>query len=155
MINATTAPQSRLDEQKATPGVWSMLGASLDAGISRTTMGSSEQVRQVLLDEFAAEARSLRAQGEDGLADNLTKFAEHTHLITVDFDAIPNADCRQAYHSIATSWTLPKRQINGLLVMGKALLANDPGFVPVLQDAGGTLTNPLPSVTAACKLVGQ
>ena len=150
MINARSASLSKLDGQKATPGVFAMLGATIDAGIDRTTMSTAQRVRTLLDSEFAYQAEREEQMNQPALAKRFREISANTRLIDIDFDAIADRPCRQAYHDIATSWTLSGPEIDGLLIMGKALLGSDPGFAPVIQGIGGTLTKPLPTVAEAC-----
>jgi NTE family protein len=144
-VNARSFAASRLDEEKATPGMLDMLMASLDAPIDRTTAGTAGQLRSLLFDAFRESTL-----GDPVKQARFKALAANTALISVDFDAIVDADCRQRYHSISTSWSLDKRQIDALMTIGGALLANDPDFPTLLALTGGTLTSPLPNVAQAC-----
>ncbi|HJY82134.1 MAG TPA: patatin-like phospholipase family protein [Candidatus Binatia bacterium] len=148
MVNARSFAPSDLDENQATPGILDMLLASISSPIDRATTGTANQLRQLLFDEFRQLA----------LADPKKEAVYHalagnTALISVDFDAIVDEDCRRKYHSIPTSWSLKAKQVDAVLVMGQALLASDPEFADLLKLTGGTITAPLPSVGEACKLL--
>jgi NTE family protein len=145
-INARSFATSDLDEHKATPGLLDMLLASLSAPIDRTTAGSAQQLRSLLFDEF----RELSLHDTVKQA-RFKELAENTALVSIDFDAIVDADCRRKFQSISTSWSLPKQQIDALMKVGGALLANDPDFSKVLALTGGTVTAPLPDIADACK----
>lgn len=151
LVNARSAASSSLDQSQATPGIVDMLLGTIDAGIDRTAMGNKERVRQLLRDAFAEQARIETKAGETEEAKNLTDISNNTFLISIDFDAIENAGCRAAYHSIPTSWTLKSEQVDAILKIGPALLQADPDFPKVLAATGGSLAAPLPKVDTACK----
>lgn len=148
MVNARSFASSDLDENQATPGIVDMLLASIDSPIDRATTGTTNQLRQLLFDEFRQLA--LADPRKEAIYHAL---AENTALVSVDFDAIVDENCRRKYHSIPTSWSLDAKQVDALLIVGQALLAGDPQFADLLQITGGTLTAQLPSVDEACKLL--
>lgn len=148
MVNARSFTSSDLDENQATPGIVDMLLASLDSPIDRATTGTANQLRQLLFDEFRQLA--LADPKKEAIYHAL---AENTALISVDFDAIVDEDCRRKFHSIPTSWSLDTKQVDAVLTVGRALLANDPEFADLLKITGGTVTASLPSVDEACKLL--
>lgn len=148
MVNARSFASSDLDEKHATPSLIDMLLASISSPIDRATTGTANQLRELLFDKF----RELE------LADPKKKalyraLAENTALISVDFDAIVDDDCRHKYHSIPTTWSLDKERIDAVLTVGQALLMNDPEFADVLRITGGTIRTPLPSIDDACKML--
>ena len=144
-INARSFSDSTLDEQHATPGLVAMLMASINAPIDRTTAGTAAQLRALLFDEFRQSSL-----GDPVQQARFKALAANTALISVDFDAIIDADCRRKYHSIPTSWSLDKTQVDALMKVGGALLANDPEFPALLRVTGGTLAAPLPTLAEAC-----
>jgi NTE family protein len=144
-INARSFAPSDLDQQQATPGFVDMLLASIDAPIDRATAGTAAQLRTLLFDEF----RQL-ALGDPAKEARFRALAENTALISIDFDAIVDGDCRRKYHSIPTSWSLEKKQVDAVFQIGQALLAGDPEFAHLLSLTGGTVTKPMPTVTDAC-----
>jgi NTE family protein len=144
-INARSFAPSDLDAQQATPGIVDMLLASIDAPIDRTTAGTAAQLRNLLFDEF----RQL-SLGDPVKEARFKALAENTALVSIDFDAIVDEDCRRKYHSIPTSWSLDRKQVDAVLKVGGALLANDPEFTRLLSLTGGTLSAPLPTMAEAC-----
>lgn len=149
VVNARSFALSDLDENQATPGMLDMLLASIDSPIDRATTGTANQLRQLLFDEFRQLA--LADPKKEAIFHAL---AGNTALISVDFDAIVDDDCRRKYHSIPTSWSLDTKQVDAMLTVGQALLASDPAFEMLLKITGGTVTAPPPSVDEACKLLG-
>jgi NTE family protein len=148
MVNARSFTSSDLDEDQATPGIVDMLLASLDSPIDRATTGTANQLRQLLTDEFRQIVLA-----DPKKAGIFHALAENTALISVDFDAIVDEDCRRKFHSIPTSWSLDTKQVDAVLTVGQALLASDPEFAHLLNIIGGTVTASLPSIDEACKLL--
>ena len=155
MVNARSFAPSDLDTEQATPGMISMLSASIDSSIDRATFGMAGRLRQLLTEDLLDFARDAEAVGESELATNLRTVAMNSRFIAVDFDAIPDADCRRRFHSIPTSWTLSKPQIDAVLAMGEALMADHPDFPSVLQAVGGHTDGPLGHIGEACDLLPE
>jgi NTE family protein len=144
VINARSFAGSDLDQSPATPGIADMLMASINAPIDRTTAGTANQLRQILLDEF----RQL-ALADPTRAVRFHKLAQDTALISIDFDAIADRTCRRKFQGISTSWTLKPDQIDAVLRVGGALLANDPAFADLLRITGASQPG-LPSLEETC-----
>ncbi|MGH6891793.1 MAG: patatin-like phospholipase family protein [Dongiaceae bacterium] len=144
-VNARSFAPSDLDEQQKTPGFVDMLLASIDAPIDRATSGTAAQLRNLLFDEF----RQL-SLGDPVKQARFQALAQNTALVSVDFDAIIDEDCRRKYHSIPTSWSLDKTQVDAVLKVGQALLANDPEFGKLLSLTGGSVTTSMPDMAEAC-----
>jgi hypothetical protein len=145
-VNARSFVPSALDQEQATPGMLDMLLASIGAPIDRATSGTAAQLRSLLIDEF-----SEMSLGDPVKKARFEAFAkDNTALISIDFDAIVDTACRRKYHSIPTSWSLETQQVDALMKIGGALLANDPDFARLLSLTGGTLTSPLPGIAEAC-----
>src|SRR5260370_29644756 len=76
--------------------------------------------------------------------------AANSQFLAVDFDAIGDQRCPAAFHSIQTSWALPGNQVDGLNVMGEALLAQNPDFPKVLQAVTARPGPPFATLQQAC-----
>ncbi|MEZ5830666.1 MAG: patatin-like phospholipase family protein [Dongiaceae bacterium] len=144
-INARSFAPSGLDQRQKTPGFTDMLLASIDAPIDRASSGTAAQLRKLLFDEF----RQL-ALGDPVKEARFKALADNTALISIDFDAIVDQDCRRKFHSIPTSWSLEPQQIDAVFKIGQALLSSDPEFDRLKTLVGGTVTDPMPSVADAC-----
>jgi len=154
MINSRSAALSKLDKQQATPGMLAMLNGAVNAAIDRSTSGASHRLKTLLETEYANQATVEEQLGQPEIARRFREIGANTQFIAVDFDAIADPGCRQAYHDIATSWTLKPRDIDGLLLMGQALLGTDPEFPKAVTSLGGKMP-PLPSVAQACKALNE
>ncbi len=157
VINARSFATSDLDAQQATPGIIDMLGGTIASSIDNASGGTGARLRKALTDDFLAEADRNRRNGDDDLADNLENIAkpQNTQLIEIDFDAIRDGDCRRDFHNIGTSWRNSGAEINGLLLVGPALLGQAPAYGGMLAAVGGTYSDVahqdrLPDMTAAC-----
>ena len=144
VINARSFATSDLDQSQATPGLLDMLMASINAPIDRATAGTADQLRDLLFDEF----RQL-ALADEARAARFRKLAQNTALISVDFDAIADQTCRRKFQGIPTSWTLKAEEIDAVLRVGGALLANDPAFPEMLRIAGASQAD-LPGLEEVC-----
>jgi NTE family protein len=166
MINARSFAPSNLDNTQATPSALSMLTASIGSSIDRATFSTSERIRSLLTERFRGMAADIeREANKPGrpMADvlrtyaaNLRTAAANTQFITVDFDAIADPQCRAAYHSIQTSWALSGNQLDGLNVMGEALLAQDAAFPAAMRAVNAQpLAQPLTTVPQACAVLAK
>ncbi len=144
VINARSFAGSDLDASAATPGIVNMLTASINAPIDRTTAGTANQLRQLLLDEFRQMALA-----DPTRAERFHRLAENTALVSIDFDAIADTTCRRKFQSVPTSWTLKPEQIDAVLRVGGALLANDPAFEDLLRITDAARPD-LPDLQEVC-----
>ncbi len=147
-INARSFAPSELDQDRATPGMIDMLLASINAPIDRATAGTAAQLRELLDNAF----RQI-ALGDAEKERLFRELAANTALISIDFDAIVDADCRRKFHSIPTSWSLTEAQIDAVMKIGPALLGSDPAFDRLRDIVQGSLAAPLPTVPEACAAV--
>jgi NTE family protein len=154
MVNARSFAASSLDKQHATPGALSMLMGTIDTSLDRATLGAANQLRTLLDSQFALQAKIEQDLGQTQLAANLTAISANSYFIPVDFDAIENPACRDAFHNIPTSWSLSSQQVDALMKVGEALLAQAPSFVPAMQSVGAHLAASLPTVKEACATLG-
>lgn len=146
VVNARSFAPSELDQRQATPGELDMLLASINAPIDRTTAGTAAQLRNLLMDEFRQ-----MALGDPAKKARFEALADNTALISVDFDAIVDADCRRKYQAISTTWSLDKRRIDALLKVGGALLGSDPEFERLLRLLGDPARPRLATMEEACQ----
>lgn len=149
LVNARSETASALNAEKATPGVSSMVGATINAAIDNTTFGNFERLETLLRERFEAAAANL----PESLAKNFRNL--ETFFIPVDFGAIEDSDCRRGFQSIATSWALPEKQIDALLVAGQALLKSSPKLGKVTSSLGVTGLERLPEIEDACGILDE
>ena len=71
-------------------------------------------------------------------------------LVLVDFDFIADAGCRSHFQNMATSWTLPRAQVDELIDLGKAMVLQSPSYKEIVTALGGTVPAAQPSVEQIC-----
>jgi NTE family protein len=174
MVNARSFPPSDLDRSQATPSALDMLGASISTSIDRATFSSAERIRTLLNDRFRAiadgatqaagqpvpgmpaDVARMRRESLLRQSANFRAIVGNTQFIAVDFDAIPDPACRQAFHSVKTTWTLPPEQIDGLKVMGEALFAASPDYGKAMQALNAQPpAGTFPTVAQACQKLNR
>ena len=58
------------------------------------------------------------------------------HIVTLDFEMIPDEKCRKFYWSMGTKWSLPAEEIEGLTALPAVLLRRSPELESYYRDAG-------------------
>jgi NTE family protein len=96
-----------------TPGVPAMLLASINTPIDSRSGGLAAQLHAL---EPVLNARYPHSQ-------------LRVHTLRVDFELIADAECRAAFQSIATSWTLPPHEVVALQEMASAMLRSNPKYL--------------------------
>lgn len=155
MINARSFSSSKLDQERATPGILPMLLASLNSSIDRATFSTAERFRTHLAGFADAAAAAAEEDKQSRLAQAYRDVADHSHYVGIDFDSITDGNCRRRFHSLATSWTLSAQQITALMAMGEALLNENAAFGNAQKTLGSRFVSdrPLQTVTSACTLL--
>ena len=149
LVNARTAKASELNGEIATPGLTAMLGATINAPIENVTSGNVERLETLLRERFNAAA----AEMPPSLAENFKNL--ETFFVPIDFDGIEDVGCRRAFQSIATSWTLPEKEIDALMVAGQALLKSAPKLGKVVDALGVEGMESLPELEDACAVMEE
>lgn len=144
MINARSDASSDLDSSPEPPGIFSMLGATIDSAIDNATFSSVDQVEVLLRERLRQAAQTMRPAMQQRIRDL------RTYMVLIDFDAIDDVRCRLAFQQIDTTWNLPDREIDALLEVGGGLLAQDPRFNELVRDLSAQ-RQPLPTVEQACQ----
>ena len=88
----------------------------------------------------------------DLLIDNRVKPKS---VVLVDFDFIADRACRAYFHNMATSWTLPPRQVDDLIALGKAMVLQSPRYKELVAALGGTAPAAQPTVEQICAQARQ
>lgn len=71
-------------------------------------------------------------------------------LVMVDFEFITDPGCRAHFQGMATSWTLPRGEVDELIVLGKAMVLQSPDYKTMVTALGGTVPPANPSVEQIC-----
>lgn len=74
-------------------------------------------------------------------------------VVPVDFDYLVDKACRQNFHSIATSWSLPANQVDALIALGETMVLQSPALQKLTADMGGAVPPPSHSVPEICEMV--
>jgi NTE family protein len=137
-VNARSQGALRIGRDGSTPGMISMALAAIDTPIDGRSGG--------LLAELGAAQSVLRGRFlEQG------RQPPRVRVLAIDFERIADAECRSAFQGIATSWTLPRQEVDALQEMGAAMLRADPRY---LELAGQARPDPGPGqarARAACE----
>ena len=149
MINSRSAASSDLDKKPDTPGIIDMLEGTTGASIDRASIGAAQRLRTLLIHSFEDEAALLEAQNNPNAA-NFRTVAGNTFLASIDFDAIPDATCRQRFHNIGTNWGMKDEEVTAVLDVGEAMTASDPQFRKAAAALDATIDPKLPSLSQAC-----
>ena len=114
MVNARSQADNDFGRHAAPPGLVDMLLASIGTPIDATSF-------------------QLRGQ----LADQIDERLEVGALVAVDFDFIADKACRGYFYGMATSWTLPAREVDDLIALGKAMVLQSPAYQDLVAALGG------------------
>jgi NTE family protein len=122
-------------------------------GEGENSYGTSAQppdAKEMLLRSIGTpiDATSFQMLGKlDLLIDDRVKPKS---VVLVDFDVIADRGCRAYFHNMATSWTLPARQVDELIALGKAMVLQSPRYNAIVTALGGTVPAADPSVEQIC-----
>lgn len=120
VVNARSDRQSALDRRPTPPGLVAMLTGTTSSAIDGSTFGILDR-----LDTVTKELLRTNRACDPGAVQDLVILN-----VPVDFDFIDDPACRQRFQDMATTWTLPDRQIDALLTVGAALVAKGLGAAP-------------------------
>ena len=149
MINARSAASSKLDQKPDTPGIIDMLEGTTGASIDNASLGAAHRLRDLLLHKFRDKIAELQAQHNPNAA-NVQTVAANTFLVSVDFDAIPDATCRLRFHNIGTNWGMKDEEVTAVLDVGEAMTASDPQFKKAAAALDAAIDPKLPTLDQAC-----
>jgi hypothetical protein len=121
-VNARSQGALKIGHDGSTPGMNSMALALIDTPIDGRSGG--------LLAELGAVQSVLRGQFlEQG------REPPHVRVLAVEFERIADAECRAAFQGIATSWVLPRHEVEALQEMGSAMLRADTRYLELAGQA--------------------
>lgn len=132
VVNARNQSSNDYGSHAAPPGIIDTLGTTIGAPIDATTFQ--------LLDKL----------GDDQLGGAVQLALRPNAIVIIDFDYIADAKCRAHFHSLATSWGLPDRDIDDLIALGKAMLLQSPKYRELVRALGATPPAATPSVDDIC-----
>lgn len=94
------------------------------------------------------DATSFQLRGQ--IADLIDERLEAGALVAVDFDFIEDRQCRAYFYGMATSWTLPARQVDDLIALGKAMVLQSPAYGELVAALGAAAPEPDRTVAEIC-----
>lgn len=126
-----------------------MLLSSINSSIDRASFGTAERLRELMENEwkdYSNQVASMRRESEtkkewenaetySQLEHQLRNLADQSAFLSVEFDAIPDAECRRKMQAIPTSWSLTGQQVDATIAMGRALLLANPDGAKLLALA--------------------
>jgi NTE family protein len=146
-INARSFAPSQLDQQQATPGLIDMFKASIDSPIDNASALITVYLKSLLSDQTDNS-------GPKKINKIFQELVDNTVQISINFDAIDDPDCRRKFQSIPTSWSLDKKQIDALLMIGGELLQNNKDeFNKMLSLFGIPANSQLQPEEKACMMI--
>ncbi len=134
VVNARSDPPNNVYQQKAQPGVISMVNTVTSVPIDANTVNS-----QIALSDLLGGLANATAS-----TGSAAKFAGmKIYGITIDFDQIPadtaaHRDMRDAAKRLPTSWTLTPSQLQLTETVGTFLLRRDPCYRALVTDLSAT-----------------
>lgn len=137
VVNARTKDPTGIDAGTYPPDEFSTARRVVDTPLSSAVLDT-----QSLL--------SAELQAATGLQPRLAGLpAVQSYLVTVDFEFIPDATCRQWFWTRPTSWNLPPATVSALEAAGRALVLLSPGLRAYRQAVGAPPPGPV-DFAAAC-----
>lgn len=134
VVNARSNPQSDLDQDAHTPGIFSMIGSVTGIPLQSATASLSAELQELITE--------LRAAGQDAQQATVRQKQNPLYAglkvygITVDFDQFLPAQSalRDKVKSIGTSWTVTDDQRDAINQAAILLLRQHPCFQRLLLD---------------------
>jgi NTE family protein len=151
-VNARSQGPVTIGRGSETPGVVSAILASINTPIDGRSGGLLAElgaVDDVLRARFTpSQERQSASRRGNRAATPLP--APGVRVLGVDFEKIADFDCRSAFQSIATSWTLQRNETDALQEMASAMLRADSKY---LEMAGQPVNEELAQARAesACR----
>jgi NTE family protein len=127
VVNARGQAANEFGASAKPPGVKDMLLTSIGTPIDATSFQFLGRLDELLDERFKPKS-----------------------LVLVDFDFIADRECRARFHTMATSWTLPRDQVEDLIALGRAMVLQSPRYKEIVTKLGGTVPPAQPTVEQIC-----
>jgi len=135
VVNARSQAVTAFDASPRPPAITDTLFATIGTPIDGVTFQLIDSLDALLA--ALAEDRTLTARA----------------VVPIDFDYLIDAKCRQDFHDIATSWTLPSPQVDALIALGETMVLQSPALQQFVARLGGTVPPPTHSLTEICGML--
>lgn len=119
-VNASTTPQYDIELTNAVPSVEDTINLVTDVQLHRTNAATLELLHNSL-QRWSAELATPDKPVEP-------------YFVELDFNRIPDAERRQYFNQIPTSFSLTGEQVDDLIAAGRELLLGSPEFQRFLGD---------------------
>jgi len=129
-VNAETEPDPKINLSSASPGFASTMGAVSGGQIRRYNFETLLLTHQLLEN---LESTSKRAGGK-----------LETFMVEISFERLPDAEARDEFMHIPTSFKLSDEQIDDLIWAGRDLLLASPDYQRLVEHLGGQLPERVP-----------
>ena len=147
VVNAGTTPSTERDKSPAIPGLvdtYSRLG-KLTVPLDNYSFDTLELLRATV-SEFNEETRLISgckqlaaAKGSQCTLDIPTPHQVEFYSVEVAFEYIENAQDRNYFKTLPTTFKLPRETVDRLRAIGRQLLSEDPQFKKLLESVHGCL----------------
>jgi len=132
VVNARSQGDQDYGSQPASPGMVKMLSTTIDTAIDGNSFKLLDRLDETANDGFVPKS-----------------------VVIVDFDFIKDAACRDRFHSIATSWTLERADVDDLIDLGEAMVLQSPRYADFVRALEGLVPTPRMSVAQICARRGR
>lgn len=132
VVNARSESSTGMGKSASPPGLTTTLLTTIGTPIDSVTFRLIDSLDSVLADVSTGRKRV------------------ELDVAVIDFDYIVDDACRQKFHGIATSWTLPKEQVDALIDLGETMILQSPNYRTLVQSLGGQPPAPAKTVPQIC-----
>lgn len=143
VVNAKTDPTQDLDQSSGAPGALDVAFKTATVSMENYTFETIELLRQdidarnQMQLRVQAVANLLRSRGVDPGDDPIFKVAPfELHVVELSLDDIADADRRQRFLDLPTSFALEPDQVRDLIELGHELLDQDEDFTDFMDSLG-------------------
>ncbi len=121
-----------------------------DFGASDRPPGTVDTLLTTIGTPIDATSFQILGHLDEIIGDQADGTVDPKSLVLVDFDFIADAGCRAHFQQMATSWTLPVRDVDELIALGRAMVLQSPDYARIVAALGGTVPAPSPSMAEIC-----
>jgi len=122
-VDASTDPVPDMDESPEQPSIVETIGAMSDAQLHRYNIATTELLRVAT------------ARWEDALSTPEAPLS--TYFVQLTFRSIPDADEREYFNTVPTTFRLTDEQVDRLINAGRQLLRDNPDYQRLVADMRG------------------
>ena len=128
VVNARSQAENDFGSRARPPGTVDTLMAAIGTPIDATSFQLLGQLDRLIDDRFKPKS-----------------------LVLVGFDLIADPGCRAYFYDMATSWALPRQQVEDLIALGEAMVLQSPRYRQFVAALHATVPTPPRSVEQICQ----